>query len=38
MDIIEKIVCDLSDRYIINIQLISFNKEKKEVKWTFKLW
>ena len=37
MNKIKKIVSDLSDRNIINIQLISFNKEKKEVKWTFKL-
>jgi len=37
MNKIKKIVCDLSNRNIINIQLISFDKEKKEIKWTFKL-
>ena len=37
MDIGQKIIDDLSDRNIINIQFIPLNEEKEEVKWTFKL-
>jgi hypothetical protein len=34
---IQEFVGDFCNRYIVNIQLISFNKEKKKVKRTFKL-
>ena len=37
MDIVQEIVCDLCDRDIIYIQLISFNKEQEQVKRTFEL-
>jgi len=37
MYVIKKIVCDLCNGNIINIQFISFNKEKKEIKRAFKL-
>ena len=37
MNEIKEIVGDLCDRYIVNIELISFNKKKQKVKWPFKL-
>jgi hypothetical protein len=37
MDIIHEIVDDTGDGDIINIQFIPFNKEKQEIKRSFKL-
>jgi hypothetical protein len=37
MDIAEEIIDDACNGYVINIQLISFNKKQQQVKWPLKL-
>lgn len=37
MQITQKVVGNLCDRNILNIQLIPFNKKEEQIKWTLKL-
>lgn len=37
MDVVQKIICDLGYRNVVNVQFIPLNKEKQQVEWTFKL-
>jgi hypothetical protein len=37
MDIIKEIVDNVGDRYIIDIQFVSFDEEQQQVEWAFKL-
>jgi hypothetical protein len=38
MEVFQKLLSDVGDRDIVNIQLITPDKEEEQVKWTLKIF